>query len=247
MRNAIALLLMWSFSIDNLAFGIPSEDLAGTITVTEMDIELVPGNRVTLVSLKPSKCRYYGETELSADESIYISINKRVCQDIVTDINVQTNSIKKRVNVGEKIFLPVDGLIHKVIEAANSDNVKASEFALDKNNDGNARLSSNIHIASPEYKSELNARLASSTIEKGIESVEVWVNESGGTNLTLFLPDGSAFKRIHSNKDFTSEMKPYNGYVRERISLLITAEPEDDQAILLKKIILSILEEKERV
>lgn len=125
--------------------------------------------------------------------------------------------------------------------------LKNRVVALEGNMAENDKALSSINIGPEIFKSELDAELASAALHRGIEFIELRSDDSGETDLVLFLQDGKEFKRIHSEKDFSSELNPYNGYVRERITFLIAAEPDDDQATLLKKIILSILQDKEQV
>ncbi|WP_045861696.1 hypothetical protein [Teredinibacter purpureus] len=102
---------------------------------------------------------------------------------------------------------------------------------------------SEIYIAPPVYKSELDARLASATIDQGIESVLLRQNESGGADLILISPDGRRRQTLHSENNYSDALKPIGGQFSERIVFLIDKDPDNKYAETLKKIILSILEE----
>lgn len=111
----------------------------------------------------------------------------------------------------------------------------------------NAKSLSNIYIAPPTFKSEIDARLASATIEKGIEAVGLHPNEIGGTDLTLISGDGRWLKTLHSEKDFSEALQPIGGHFWERIVFLLEKDPEHEQATSIKKAILSMLEDKSQV
>jgi len=144
-----------------------------------------------------------------------------------------------------------DRLEHKnqdAIEALQSEvtTLKNQVVALEQNKGENEKPLSNIYIAPPEFKSELDARLANATIDRGIEVIDLQSSDVGGTDLTLISGDGRLLRTIHSKKDFSPELKPYGGRIRERISFLLTTESDAAQAVTtLKMIVLSLLEDKE--
>ena len=103
---------------------------------------------------------------------------------------------------------------------------------------------SSTYIAPPIYKSQLDAELASATIDRGIDRVTLNSIEGGGTNVTI-ITNGKPFSNFHSHRDFSDSLKIFGGQYSEKIIFLLAEESAMyDGSVAIKQAILAVLQDR---